>query len=330
MLKVAVIGVNNIGSIHTSVYRENRNVELVAVCDLLVDRADAAAKELGVKAYYSVADMLKSEQIDAVSVATAGFENGSHHYDPAMQAIEHGVHVLCEKPLSNDIELARVMVQRAKEKGVYLGCDLNHRFINAAYKGKHLVESGKLGSLLWINMKLAINNSNESSPWFHLRALHCHSIDVMRYFAGDVSRVQAFLTKAPGRETWSTASINMAFANGAVGHLTGSYDARGPHPIEYCEVSGTGGRFVIDNINDSFTFYPADSEETIVVKNTFMGVKSFTDTFRNRINRFVEQVSERCAMDEFEGSGAEALAAQEVVEAAIKSWQTNAIVEVPR
>src|SRR2546425_1206530 len=95
--------------------------------------------------------------------------------------------------------------------------------------------------------------------WGDLRALHPHSIDVMRYFCGDVKRVQAFLHRAPGRKCWSNASINLEFASGIVGHLTGSYDMSMLHPIERCEVAGTKGRFVLENVFERLTFYPRES-----------------------------------------------------------------------
>src|SRR5918999_6426986 len=86
-----------------------------------------------------------------------------------------------------------------------------------------------------------IKTPAESSPWFHLKALHPHTIDVMRYFCGDVEAVQCFATKAPGRSIWSTAHFSMKFKSGAVGGLSGSYDIQRGHPMERCEVAGTGG-----------------------------------------------------------------------------------------
>jgi len=179
-------------------------------------------------------------------------------------------------------------------------------------------------------MQLWIRNPNESSPWFHLRALHPHSIDVMRYFCGDVARVQAFCTRPSTRQIWSTTQINLEFRNGVVGHLVGSYDMSTLHPIERCEVAGTRGRFVIDNVYESLTFYPHDSEETTRVTNSMMsGMTGLRDTFKNRIHRFVAQVAARCPSDPLEGSGAEGLAAQEVIEAAIRSFETGTVVAVP-
>src|SRR4028118_435133 len=100
-LKVAVIGTGNIGRIHANVYRDHPHAELVAVCDALPDKAQEFAAGFGVSAFGSVEEMLRNEELDAVSVATAGFENGSHHFEPTMQALEAGVAVLCEKPISN-------------------------------------------------------------------------------------------------------------------------------------------------------------------------------------------------------------------------------------
>ncbi|MFZ4451412.1 Gfo/Idh/MocA family protein [Salibacterium aidingense] len=331
MVKTAVVGVGNIGKIHCRYYRENQDAELTAVCDLIEDQAQAAASLYDCKAYTDIEEMLSREEIDVISIAAAGEENGGDHFEPAMAAIDAGKDVLVEKPISNNIEQAREMVQAAAEKNVRLVSNLNHRFVPAAYKGRELIGEGRLGDLLFVNMKLTIQNPNESSPWFHLRALHPHSIDVIRYFAGDIKRVQAFMTKAPGRTIWSTASINLEFASGAVGHLTGSYDMAGRHPIEYCEVAGNKGRFVIDNVYENFTFYPHESDELLVLRNSIMtGVGSFQETFKNRLFHFIQQVKDGTDPAQMEASGADALAGQEVIEAAIRSQLENgAVIDVP-
>ena len=76
MLKVAVIGVGNIGNIHAPNYKSDPLSELVAVCDIIPERADKAAAKYGVRAYYSVEDLLRHEHLDAVSICAAGIENG--------------------------------------------------------------------------------------------------------------------------------------------------------------------------------------------------------------------------------------------------------------
>jgi UDP-N-acetylglucosamine 3-dehydrogenase len=329
-LRVGVIGTGNIGRIHATVYSGDPLAKLVAVCDVVKEKADAFAAQFDARPFYSVDEMLRTEQLDVVSITTAGPENGGHHFEPAMAALAAGVAVLCEKPLANEIERARELVASARASNGYLGVNLNHRFVPVAATARRWIDEGRLGELLFVNMALWIRNPNESSPWFHLRALHPHSIDVMRYFCGDVARVQAFLKKASHRQIWSNASINMQFQSGAVGHLTGSYDMTTRHPFERCEVAGTKGRFVIDNVYERVTFYPHESDEAVVVANPIMGgMASFNDTFKNRIHRFLEQVAEHVPPDRIDGSGAEALAAQEVVEAAIRSHESGQVVDVP-
>ncbi|MDQ3548767.1 MAG: Gfo/Idh/MocA family oxidoreductase [Chloroflexota bacterium] len=326
MLRVAVLGLGNIGKRHTDYYCMNGDAELVAVCDMVADLVDPVAKQYGVKAYHDLDQLLQNEEFDAISVCTAGPENGGHHYEPAMKCLDAGKHVLVEKPISNNIEHARTMVQHAKDRELLLGVNLNHRFTPAAERAKRLQAEGQLGEVLSINMVLRIDNPNDSSPWFHMRALHPHSIDVMRFFGGPIAKVQAFMHKAPGRENWSNASVNVAFASGAVGNLSGSYDASRFHPIERCEVSGTTGRFVIENVYERLEFFPRETPEKLVIDNPIMGgMSSFNETFRNRINRFVEQVQAGGPLD---ASGDEGLAAQEVIEGAIRSWERGTVEEV--
>jgi predicted dehydrogenase len=330
-LRVGVIGLRGIGNTHCEVYHSDPLSELVAVCDIDRARADETAARWGATKYYTAAEMLKSEELDCVSVSTGGFENGSWHYEPVMECLEARKHVLCEKPISNNIEHAREMVRKAREQGVYFGINLNHRFVPPAARARKWVEEGRLGHLLLINMIMWIDNPNETSPWFHLRALHPHSIDIMRYFCGDVVRVQAFANHAPKadgtpRVCWSNAQVNMEFANGVVGHLTGSYDAAPRHNLERCEVMGTEGRFVLDNCFEELTLYPRRGDELTVVRNSIMGgVMGFNATFRNRIHRWLEQVSAGAPRNEIEASGEDGLAVQEIIEAAIRSIQGGTV-----
>jgi predicted dehydrogenase len=94
-------------------------------------------------------------------------------------------------------------------------------------------------------------------------------------------------------------------------------------------VAGTGGRFVVDDMWREATLYPAGDMEKVVYTNpVFGGYRDFVDTFRARIHRFVEQVDQGADPDEVDGSGAEGLAAQKVLAAAIKSLDTETVVYV--
>lgn len=329
MLRVCVIGMGPIGNRHATIYREDGLTELAGVCDIREDRMQAATERFGVPGFKSAEKMLSELEPDFVSVATGGYEYGSDHYEPTMMALEAGCHVLCEKPICNEIRKAEEMVESARKKCLCLGVDLNHRFTPAALTAKRWQDEGRIGHLLFANMALWIGNPAESSPYFHLKALHPHSLDILRYFCGDVEAVQCFAQKAPGRTIWSTAQFNLRFKNGAVGSLTGSYDIARGHPMERCEVAGLNGRFVVEDMWREATLYPADSwDKTVYTNPVFGGIRDFEDTFRNRIHKFAQQLTDGAAPEEIDGSGADGLAAQKIIAGAIESLETETVVHL--
>jgi predicted dehydrogenase len=258
-----------------------------------------------------------------------GYEYGSDHYLPTMQALEAGCNVLGEKPISNEIAKAEEMVAKAREKGVRYGIDLNHRFTPAARLAKKWQNEGRLGHLLFINMSMWIMNPAESSPYFQIKALHPHTVDVMRYFCGDVESVCCFATHSPSRTIWTTAHFAMQFKNGVVGGLTGCYEIERGHPMERCEVAGTKGRFIIDDMWREATLYPAGNLEKVVYSNpVFGGYRDFEDTFIDRIHVFLEQVEAGVPQSEIDGKAEDGLAAQKVLQAAIDSLNTGTIIKI--
>ena len=90
------------------------------------------------------------------SVATGGFEYASDHYEPTMQALQAGAHVLCEKPISNSLAQGTEMVEHGAALNRCFAIDLNHRFTPAARAAKRWQEEGCLGDLLFVNMALWI------------------------------------------------------------------------------------------------------------------------------------------------------------------------------
>ncbi len=326
-LRVAIVGMGGIGSRHAEVYNGDARCEIVAVCDALQEKAEAARKLYGCQAFGSVEEMVESTSIDIASVCTAGEENGGDHYKPTMALLNAGIAVLGEKPISNRIPEAREMVALAKKKGIRYGINLNHRFTPAALRAREWVDEGRLGELNIVNMTMWINNPNESSPYFHMRALHPHSIDVMRYFCGDVKKVQAFFKRGKGRSIWSNVQINMLFDSGVIGHLTGSYDGGGSYGLETLEVVGSEGRFMLREACEHLEFYPRRSQQ--VETYAYLGdMMSFGETFHSRIAQWIDQNAENVSPDEIDGSATDALKVQLVIEAAIESWESGKVIEV--
>ena len=329
-IKAAVVGVGNIGSIHADIYSTLESIDLTAVCDTDKEKADKVASKFNCKAFYSVESLLAEMPMEIASVCTKGEENGGDHYIPTIQLLDAGIHVLGEKPISNNIEHARSMQKRAEEKRVRYGINLNHRFTPSAVKAKEWITNGRIGSIHMIDLTMWIDNPVESSPWFHLRALHPHSFNILNYFVGPVKKVHCFLNKGEGRKIWTNAQINLLFANGVIGHLRGSYDGdfpSGSFGIENLEIVGSKGRIVIENACESLCYFPRGSK-SMEKFDCYGGMNHFQETFKSRIEAWVQDNINQVLPAEVNGSGQEGLAAQETIEAAIKSFETDTVVEL--
>ncbi len=359
-LKVGVVGLRGIGSLHADCHAKDPLSDLVAVCDVIKERADRAAEKHGVKAYYSVKQMLESEpDLEVVDVCTGGNENGSWHFEPAMEALEAGKHTLVEKPLSNDVKEARLMVAKAAEKDVYLGCNLNHYFTPPAERAKQYQQEGEIGELVYCLHKMgfpggeATYQPGSSSrvagfPYFHMKAFLTHPFSVMRYFCGDVTHVQAFVDRPSFRNKagdmmLSINSIHMRFTNGCMGYLLSQ---RGDATFGLggwwsVEVAGTRGTFCIENCIEKVTYWPAPRPADAAHPEnlelgaspapavTESGIKDFNQTFPRRIHAFMEDVTNGVPREELRASGRDALAALEYTWAAMESYEQGGILVRP-
>ncbi|HEX6971541.1 MAG TPA: Gfo/Idh/MocA family oxidoreductase, partial [Limnochordia bacterium] len=343
-LKVGVVGMGGIGMRHAQCHREDPLAELVGVCDIVPRVADNAAAKLGVKAYYSLKEMLEAvPDIDVIDVTTGGNENGSWHYEPVMEALAHKKHVLVEKPLSNDIHEARAMVAKAREQGVYFGCNLNHYFTVPAERARKYIEDGELGEIRYCVMKMAFSGGEslyggpprsprvKGFPYFHAKAFLTHPFSVMRYLCGDITHVQAFFGRPgfrqrAGEVLLSHTSIHVKFANDATGYLLSH---RGDTPVGLggwwsIEVGGTGGTLCIENCVEKVTYWPVqqvalgDAPEPVV---TSTGVKDFNETFPRRLHAFLEDIQNGVPPEQLRASGRDALAALEYTWAAMESHE---------
>lgn len=346
-LKVGMVGYNSIAVPHANAYRESDLAELVAICDVVDERAAKGAANNDAKAYPSLQAMLEGEpELDIIDVSTGGYENGSWHFEPAMEAMQAGKHVLVEKPLSSDVGQARQMVALAAEQNVYLGCNLNHYFTPPAARAKQYLDEGGVGELVYCLTKMGFHGGAPDNyqapgspkvagwPYFHLKAFLSHPFSVMRYLCGDVTHVQAFLSqpgfrKAAGDVLLSTASIHVRFANGAAGYLLSqrgdaSYGLGGWWSVE---VAGTKGTFVIENCIEKLLYWKAprkggvggaESEPDNVLDT---GSTDFGRTFYNRIQAFLEDISHGVPRESLRASGRDALAALEYTWAVIESYE---------
>ena len=355
-LKCAVIGMGGIGNTHATCYKNNPLAELVAVCDVNKAKADAAAEKFGVKAFYSIDEMLKGmPEIEVVSVTTSGYDNGSMHFEPAMQCLEAKKAVLVEKPICSDVRDARELVAYAAKNKLYLGCDLNHYFTKPADMAKQLMADGKIGELVYCIHKVGFNGWEGTyrgvgtprwqTPYSHLKAFCAHPFSVMRYFNGDIAAVQAFVGKPASRQAamdpmLSIASINVKFANGGVGSLI---TQRGDAAFGYggwwsYEHAGTKGTFAIENCTEKLLYWnpqeqggpkPTMAQASLEPQVTNTGIASFDATFPVRINAWLEDLTNKVPYEHIRSSGRDALATLEYTFAVIKSYENGGALVIP-
>lgn len=148
-VKVGIIGCGGIANgKHMPALKRNPDVEMVAFCDIVVERAEKAAKEFGIegaKVYSDYKELLKDKTIETVHVLTPNKE----HSFITVDALHAGKHVLCEKPMAKTYAEAKEMVEAAKETGKLLSIGYQNRCTPAALYAKKLVEADKLGEIYY-------------------------------------------------------------------------------------------------------------------------------------------------------------------------------------
>ncbi len=148
LLKVGIIGCGGITSKHMPALKKNENVEVVAFCDIVIERAEKIAKEYGVENSLVCTDykeLLSDTSIDAVHVLTPNRE----HSAIAIDALNAGKHVLCEKPMAKTYAEAKLMVEAAEKTGKVLYIGYQNRFNPASIYAKKMCEAGDLGEIYY-------------------------------------------------------------------------------------------------------------------------------------------------------------------------------------
>ncbi|MFV0399567.1 MAG: Gfo/Idh/MocA family protein [Oscillospiraceae bacterium] len=352
-LKVAVIGAGGIGKTHSQCYKDNPLADLIAVCDIVPEKAEALGTEMGVPYYTSQKDMYAAHpEIESVSICTSGYDNGSMHFEPAMEALDSGRHVLVEKPICADYRDAEQLVLYAAKKKLYLGCDLNHYFTQTADRADELVADNKIGELVYCIHKVGFNGSEKKyggpgtprwqTPYSHIKAFCAHPFSVMRHFCGDIMQVQAFLDKPGVRRTdrdpmLSINSIHVRFVNGGTGYLLSQrgdamFGLGGWWSYEH---AGTRGTFCIENCVEKLSYWDIDTvadpgmaSPTPEVFDT--GIKDFNATFPTRINAWLEDVTNKVPMEHIRASGRDALATLSYTFAAMRSFEEGGALVIPQ
>jgi len=148
-VRIGIIGCGGIANNkHMPALHRLPDVELVAFCDIIVERAEKAAKEYGIegaKVYEDYKELLKDETIDVVHVLTPNRE----HSFITVDALEAGKHVMCEKPMAINTEEAQKMLDAAKRTGKKLTIGYQNRYRPDSWYLKRACDNGDLGEIYY-------------------------------------------------------------------------------------------------------------------------------------------------------------------------------------
>ncbi len=148
-LKIGIIGAGWIAEAHIDMYKKMPDVDIVAVADLIPGKAEKLCQRYGVEGvhyYLSGHEMLEAEELDAVSVCTYN----TQHAPCAIDALEHGCHVLLEKPFTVTLDEAIDVMRAEKKSGKILSLGFQPRMATNMQMIKKIVDSGELGKVYYL------------------------------------------------------------------------------------------------------------------------------------------------------------------------------------
>lgn len=145
MIRVGVIGCGKIAQVrHIPEYADNPDVRIAGFFDFNQERALDLAGRYGAKAYSSAEELLGDPEIDAVSVCVAN----NAHAEISIRAMEHGKHVLCEKPMAVSLADCEAMAETARRTGKILMIGQNQRLAKAHAQARQLIRDGAIGDVI--------------------------------------------------------------------------------------------------------------------------------------------------------------------------------------
>ena len=145
-LRAGIVGVGFIGAVHAEQLRRLGNIEVVAITD--TDLAKKKAEALCIpRGYASYKEMIDKEQLDCVHICTPN----DTHFEIAMYAMQSGVNVVCEKPMTKTVEEAEKLLAYATEKKLVNAMNFNCRFYPMVFQMRDIIKSGQLGDIYTIH-----------------------------------------------------------------------------------------------------------------------------------------------------------------------------------
>jgi len=239
-------------------------IRIVAITDLVRERAEEWASRLGAKAYISAEEMYEQSDLKGVIITT----RPETHVPLALGAMQRRIPVLVEKPLADNIESARQAALMADSMKLPCLMGFNKRSAPAYQFAKQQIEKGHF-RVTSLNVEFSsgtwggVPPSPDNPTYTRIRAdirkamllHHIHAFDLVRYFAGEVKTLRSIFTgDINGDGCYATVFIT---ESGAVASLVSGSYLSWRHPFERVTIAGVNEYFSIDNFRD-VTWYRAD------------------------------------------------------------------------
>jgi predicted dehydrogenase len=225
MIKFAIVGCGRIAQRHA----EHISIrgQLVAVCDVVEDKALQLATTYGATAYTSYTEMLLNESsIDVIAICSP---NGLHSQH-AIDGLKAGFHVLCEKPMGLSVMECGEMIQAAERANKRLFAIKQNRYNPPVAAVKKIIDAGKLGKVTSIQLSCFWNRNTDyyANSWKGTKDLDggtlftqfSHFVDLLYWLIGDVKEVAAYMGNFVHEgiiEFEDTGVVILKFTNGAIG-----------------------------------------------------------------------------------------------------------------
>jgi predicted dehydrogenase len=210
-LKIAVIGAGHLGKYHADIYNSLKDSELVGVCDINKERADKIAKAYKISSYPNYKELIG--KIDAATIAVPTKE----HYAIAKDLIKNKIHLLIEKPITENLNQANELIRLAKENKVLLQVGHIERFNSAIraltkiIKVPKFIECHRLGPFQPRGTDVGV-----------VLDLMIHDIDIILHLVkSDIKELDAVGVKVLSNHE-DIANVRLSFDNGAICNITAS------------------------------------------------------------------------------------------------------------
>ena len=225
--RLALVGCGRISERHLEAIAALPALQLVAVCDEIMARAEAAGAKAKVPAFDSYLAMLDRIEADVVVLCTPSGLHPRH----GIMAAERGLHVICEKPMATRLEEADALVAACDSAGVFLFVVKQNRLNPAVKLLKQAIDDGRFGRIYLANTTVRWQRPQsyyDMAPWrgtwefdggaFMNQA--SHYVDMIQWLIGPVASVSAkTATLARRIESEDTGVAILSFRNGALGTI---------------------------------------------------------------------------------------------------------------